>query len=230
MSLHSVKHPGSAPTVVVICGSTRFHREMHRVTLWETLQGRIVLVVGTDDKSDDELGITPEQKECLEALHRHKIDMAAEVLIVNPGGYIGESTAKEIDYATSHHKVVRYTENVDSTKTSKVEDDGWGMGFTPMTPCDKPTSREDAVCSERREVYGSPQEMQQRVATMWTQILRANSQREDVVIEPKMVGLMMAVLKIYRAANPLPKKDADSYVDCYNYLRFAEEADESINK
>jgi hypothetical protein len=45
----------------------------------------------------------------LDDLHRHKIDLADEVLIVNPDGYIGDSTRSEIDYARARGKPVRYT-------------------------------------------------------------------------------------------------------------------------
>ena len=108
--LSEIKHPGKRPTVVVICGSTRFHKRMHEVALGETLEGNIVLVVGSDDKSDDEMGITEEEKEYLEALHRHKIDMADEVLVVCPGGYVGESVRKEISYASECGKRIRFEE------------------------------------------------------------------------------------------------------------------------
>lgn len=52
----------------------------------------------------------PEQKDLLDALHRHKIDLADRVLIVNPGGYVGESTRDEIAYAEAAGKLVSYTE------------------------------------------------------------------------------------------------------------------------
>lgn len=104
--LKDVVHPGPVPKITVLSGSTRFHREMHAAALQETLKGHIVLVVGSDDKSDEELGVTAEQKEHLEALHRHKIDLADEMLVINVGGYVGESTRKEIDYARSLGMVV----------------------------------------------------------------------------------------------------------------------------
>ena len=39
-------------------------------------------------------------------MHLRKIDMADEIFVVNPGGYIGESTAREISYALRHGKKV----------------------------------------------------------------------------------------------------------------------------
>ncbi len=41
-------------------------------------------------------------------MHFQKIRMADEVYIVDPGGYVGDSTRREIAYATSLGKPVRY--------------------------------------------------------------------------------------------------------------------------
>lgn len=43
----------------------------------------------------------------LDELHLRKIDLADEVLILNVGGYIGESTARELAYAREHGKRIR---------------------------------------------------------------------------------------------------------------------------
>ncbi len=56
--------------------------------------------------------ITNEQKIALDALHLHKIDLADRVLVVNPGGYIGESTSKEIAYAQATGKPISFTDPV----------------------------------------------------------------------------------------------------------------------
>lgn len=44
----------------------------------------------------------------LDALHRHKIDLADEVLILNVGGYIGSATEGELAYAKAQGKRVRF--------------------------------------------------------------------------------------------------------------------------
>jgi len=46
--------------------------------------------------------------EVLAALHRRKIDIADRVHIVNPDGYIGPSTASEVEYAEAAGKEVTY--------------------------------------------------------------------------------------------------------------------------
>jgi len=46
----------------------------------------------------------------LDELHKRKIDIADEILVLNVGGYIGESTRGEIAYAQAHGIPIRYLE------------------------------------------------------------------------------------------------------------------------
>ena len=48
----------------------------------------------------------------LDDMHKHKIDMADSIYVINVGGYIGESTRSEIDYARRKGKRIRYLEPV----------------------------------------------------------------------------------------------------------------------
>jgi len=98
------------PRIICLCGSTRFTDAFREANLQETLKAKIVLSVGCDTKSDVELRIRPEQKVMLDMLHLRKIDLADEVLILNVGGYIGESTRRELDYARSLGKPVYFLE------------------------------------------------------------------------------------------------------------------------
>ncbi len=102
------------PTVVCLCGSTRFYDEFLKANYEETMAGRIVLSVGFSPLKEhrQESGCTPEQKTKLDELHKRKIDLADEVLILNVGGYIGESTRSELDYAHINTKHVRYLESI----------------------------------------------------------------------------------------------------------------------
>jgi len=100
----------SRPTIVCLCGSTRFGATFDAASLRETLAGRIVLTVACVSRSDDQLGLSAATRAMLDALHRRKIDLADELLVVNPGGYIGASTAREIAYAQRAGKRVRYWE------------------------------------------------------------------------------------------------------------------------
>ena len=100
------------PEIVCICGSTRFADEMVAVNHELTFAGVIVVAPGffppAEDHEADEW-ITDEQKTALDALHRRKIDLADRVLVVNPGGYVGESTSREIAYAHATGKPVSFT-------------------------------------------------------------------------------------------------------------------------
>ena len=46
----------------------------------------------------------------LDDMHRRKIDMADYIYVINVGGYIGESTRAEIEYAKMYDKEVKYLE------------------------------------------------------------------------------------------------------------------------
>ena len=97
--------PENFPTIITLCGSTRFKDAFTKAQLEQTLKGKIVLTIGCNmksdseifgDMSDDEFNLT---KEKLDWLHKRKIDLSDEVLILNVGGYIGESTKSELEYA-----------------------------------------------------------------------------------------------------------------------------------
>ena len=93
------------PEIVCICGSARFVDEMRAANRDLTFAGVIVVAPGETDEL-----ITNEQKAALEALHLRKIDLADRVLVVNPGGYLGESTTREIAYARSTGKPISFTD------------------------------------------------------------------------------------------------------------------------
>lgn len=100
------------PEIVCLCGSTRFVDEIRAANRQLTLAGVIVVAPGVflhaEDPAADE-SITDEHKAALSALHLRKIDLADRILVVNPGGYIGESTSSEIAYAQATGKPVSYT-------------------------------------------------------------------------------------------------------------------------
>ncbi|MEU4623540.1 hypothetical protein AB0G04_26645 [Actinoplanes sp. NPDC023801] len=112
---------GSAAKVITLCGSTRFEAEFAEVSQRLTMEGCVVISLGmfslpelpgydwTVDRSD--------LKGRIGAVHRQKIRMADEVYIVDPGGYVGESTRREIDYAESLGKPVRYLSRERPTRT-----------------------------------------------------------------------------------------------------------------
>ncbi|MFP8944761.1 hypothetical protein ACLIYM_25465 [Streptomyces fenghuangensis] len=99
------------PTIVAICGSTRFMREMADADRELTWAGHIVVKPGCDMKTPHRLWADPQAAEDgkarLDDLHRAKIRLAHRVLVV--GDYIGDSTRAEIAYARSLGKPVAFT-------------------------------------------------------------------------------------------------------------------------
>lgn len=109
------------PVVVCLCGSTRFRKLFEEMNHRETLLGHIVLSVGCFQAEEY-------AKPALDVLHKRKIDMAQEVLVLDgprdfcincgvwecaahggsPRPYIGESTASEVEYAVARDKRMRY--------------------------------------------------------------------------------------------------------------------------
>lgn len=120
------------PTVVVICGSTRFP-QLHLQAMKDlTLAGKVVLPCGLMGHQEG-LDMHGPVKSMLDELHLRKIDMADEVFVINPmvptcskcgrtihkanayldvcacgstqstrSPYIGQSTRREIEYAQNH--------------------------------------------------------------------------------------------------------------------------------
>ncbi|MFF1650172.1 hypothetical protein [Streptomyces sp. NPDC058240] len=99
------------PTIVVICGSTRFMDAMVDADCELTAVGYIVVKPGCNMKEPHPLWADPAEAEALKAqldnLHRAKIRLADEVLVV--GDYIGDSTRAEIAYARELGKPVGFT-------------------------------------------------------------------------------------------------------------------------
>jgi hypothetical protein len=97
------------PTIVVLCGSTRFRDAYEAAMRTETLAGKIVLTVGLFGHVEG-LDMDGPVKAMLDQLHLRKIDRADEALFLNFGGYIGASTQRELDYARLHGKRIRFLE------------------------------------------------------------------------------------------------------------------------
>ena len=105
--------------VVTLCGSTRFKDQFMEAQKKLTLEGYIVISVGLFGHSGDQEvwenmdeGTLTRTKEMLDDMHKRKIDMADGIFVINVGGYIGDSTRSEIEYAKAHGKEVRYLEPV----------------------------------------------------------------------------------------------------------------------
>jgi len=98
--------------VVTLCGSTKFKKEFIEVQEKLTLEGYLVISVGIFGHADNKYKtvLTPEKKIMLDKQHKAKIDLADIVFIINKDGYIGESTANEIEYSMDEGKTIMYLE------------------------------------------------------------------------------------------------------------------------
>lgn len=95
--------------VVTICGSMKFAKEMQVIaTNLETQYGYAVIQCVDILRNE----ITSEQMQKVVDAHFKKIDISDSIYVVNINGYIGESTKREIEYATKHGKQIIYHEKI----------------------------------------------------------------------------------------------------------------------
>lgn len=91
--------------IITLCGSTRFRDHFDLFNEHLTLQGNIVFSCGCWNHN-----INDEQKQLLDLIHREKIRMSHTIFVINPGGYIGDSTKNEIAFAKQLGKEVLWME------------------------------------------------------------------------------------------------------------------------
>lgn len=109
--------------IVTLCGSTKFKKEFLEIQKKLTLLGYIVISVGLFGHSGDsevwenmDEGTLTKTKSMLDDMHKRKIDLSDMIYVINVGGYIGESTRSEIEYAICTGKEVHYLESVNTLK------------------------------------------------------------------------------------------------------------------
>ena len=112
--MREIKEMIKGVRVITLCGSTRFTREM-LIKQWEfTKAGNVVLswCALPDDyfQGEDKTHIGDQEgvKEIVDEVHKRKIDLSDEIFVLNIGGYIGESTRNEINYAGKQGKLIKY--------------------------------------------------------------------------------------------------------------------------
>lgn len=122
MEKQAPQSPEGEAKVITLCGSTRFEAEFAEVNQRLTMDGCVVISLGMFSLPDlpgyDWTADCSDLKGRLGALHFQKIRMADEVYVVDPGGYAGESTRREIAYAESLGKPVRYLSRERLARTS----------------------------------------------------------------------------------------------------------------
>ncbi len=101
------------PQIITMCGSSKFVDFM-AVCAWLLEKHEQAITMGLHllprwyttavDHLAEEEGVAQQFDE----LHLRKIDMSHQIFVVNVGGYIGESTTKEVRYAQLHKKTTRW--------------------------------------------------------------------------------------------------------------------------
>lgn len=93
--------------IVTVCGSMRFWTQMIEVAQVETKKGHIVLMPFQEKVDEDAPGGT-KLNEQLDHLHRDKIDMSSEIIVVMVDNYVGDSTQKEISHAAANEVKISF--------------------------------------------------------------------------------------------------------------------------
>ena len=97
--------------IITLCGSIKFKDEFMRIQEKLTLDGNIVLTpIFFNNIKKEEIDL--ETKKMLDEMHKQKIDISDEIYVINVGGYIGESTKSEIEYAKRKGKKISYLESI----------------------------------------------------------------------------------------------------------------------
>lgn len=108
----------SKPKIVVLCGSSRFVGIM-AVAAWLIERDEKAITMGlhllpgwySAEPIPDHLAEHEGVADEMDDLHLRKIDLADEIFVVNYLGYVGKSTTREIEYAKSTGKNVRWFTN-----------------------------------------------------------------------------------------------------------------------
>lgn len=93
--------------IITVCGSTKFKNETLKAIKMLENRGCVALAVGSFMHADD-IPILAKTKEEYDRLHLDKIRMSHGIFVVNPEGYIGESTQNEINLAKSLGLDIKY--------------------------------------------------------------------------------------------------------------------------
>lgn len=93
--------------IITVCGSYKFKKAMTEIAETMTLAGNCVLTPNELTRHFKE-DYAEEEMRMIGMMHKEKIRISDAILVVNVGGYIGESTRDEIEYAEKLGKEVLY--------------------------------------------------------------------------------------------------------------------------
>lgn len=100
---------------ITLCGSTKFKKAFEEAQWRFALEGHIVHSLSGFGREEGDAGKDPNlpvlsaaQKRRLDLLHLIKIQESDAIFVIDVGGYIGESTTREIEWARLLGKQVYY--------------------------------------------------------------------------------------------------------------------------
>jgi len=91
------------------------------------MEGKIVFTCGLFGHADG-IELSTDEKQMLDRLHKQKIDRADRIHVINVGGYVGDSTHSEIEYARENGVKIswlepRKTRTLDTATEQEGEDE-----------------------------------------------------------------------------------------------------------
>ena len=92
--------------VITLCGSVKFKKEFRRIEKELNFKGNLVIALNNYGHIEDSNPF----KEILSKIHFKRINISDAIFVINKDGYIGNSTRKEIEYATEKGKEIIYME------------------------------------------------------------------------------------------------------------------------
>lgn len=107
----------SDPRTITLCGSSRFPDAFALAEMHLSMRGNIVFGLSCYGHADLPRGAqfltkdafdTHREKTTLDQLHMQKIAMSDAIFVINPGGYVGASTRREIAYARELGKTIEW--------------------------------------------------------------------------------------------------------------------------
>lgn len=104
----------SKPKLICYCGSIRVAIEAFKKVEYDSVMAGDIALLPCCMYVDieREFGKDSDYKIKADDLHKKKIDICDEVFVLNVGGYIGESTRSEINYAEKIGKPIKYLEPI----------------------------------------------------------------------------------------------------------------------
>ena len=97
---------------LTLCGSNRFEEQFHEWAMKLSLEGHVVysLAVFPSYMGGKKDWYTPDQKRLMDLVHLAKIDESDGIVMLNVGGYYGESSTKELLWARMRNKIIYWLE------------------------------------------------------------------------------------------------------------------------